>query len=268
MLVCAKAVHFTMAGQRNDYGKRLHAQPENIGNEESKRRNPTEEKESNAIGPEDTVYRYLCPLRRIGSIIGVGGDIAKQLRAETHAKIRISETIPGCEERVVTIYSSNEETNSFGDDDDLISPAQDALFRVHDRIVAEESQIDDGSEEPQQVTVRLLVPSDQIGCVIGKGGQVVQSIRSETGAQVRILSSEHLPPCALTSDELIQVTRSNTNSHYIQVQHTKLVSTCLQSNNFYTALLRITANKKLLGLIDLCISLQFAKHVMMDIPFG
>ncbi|KAI5679002.1 hypothetical protein M9H77_09952 [Catharanthus roseus] len=194
-----------MAGQRNDYGKRLHAQPENIGNEESKRRNPTEEKESNAIGPEDTVYRYLCPLRRIGSIIGVGGDIAKQLRAETHAKIRISETIPGCEERVVTIYSSNEETNSFGDDDDLISPAQDALFRVHDRIVAEESQIDDGSEEPQQVTVRLLVPSDQIGCVIGKGGQVVQSIRSETGAQVRILSSEHLPPCALTSDELIQI---------------------------------------------------------------
>ncbi|XP_071927824.1 KH domain-containing protein At4g18375 [Coffea arabica] len=194
-----------MAGQRNDYGKRMHSQSEYSANEGSKRRNPNEEKESNAIGPEDTVYRYLCPLRRIGSIIGVGGDIAKQLRAETHAKIRISEMIPGCEERVVTIYSSREETNSFGDDGDLISPAQDALFKVHERVVAEEVPIDDELEASQQVTVRLLVPSDQIGCVIGKGGQVVENIRNDSGAQVRILSSEHLPPCALSSDELIQI---------------------------------------------------------------
>lgn len=173
-----------MAGQRNDYGKRMHSQSEHSVSEGSKRRNPTDEKESNAIGPDDTVYRYLCPLRRIGSIIGVGGDIAKQLRAETHAKIRISEMIPGCEERVVTIYSSSEETNSFGDDSDLICPAQDALFKIHDRVVAEEVPIDDELEAPQQLTVRLLVPSDQIGCVIGKGGQVVQSIRNDSGAQV------------------------------------------------------------------------------------
>ena len=66
------------------------------------------------------------------------GYFAKQLRAETQAKIRIGETIPGCEERVVTIYGSSEETNSFGDDGDLVSPAQDALFRVHDRIIAED----------------------------------------------------------------------------------------------------------------------------------
>lgn len=200
-----------MAGQRNDYTKILHSHSENLADEGSKKRNPMEERESNSIGPEDTVYRYLCPLRRIGSIIGVGGDIAKQLRTETQAKIRISETIPGCEERVVTIYSASLETNSFENDGDLVSAAQDALFRVHDKIIAEESQADDGSEDPMQMTVRLLVPSDQIGCVIGKGGQVVQSIRSETGAQVRIFSSEHLPPCALASDELIQVQEETSN---------------------------------------------------------
>lgn len=194
-----------MAGQKNDYGKRSHYQSEYAGNGGSKRRNPTDDRDQNSIGSDDTVYRYLCPVRKIGSIIGRGGDIAKQLRAETQSKIRINETVPGCEERVVTIYSSSEETNTFVDTGDLISPAMDALFKVHDRIIADESLPDDEFEEAQQITVRMLVPSDQIGCVIGKGGQVIQNIRTETRAQVRVLNSEHLPPCAMSSDELLQV---------------------------------------------------------------
>ncbi|KAG8383079.1 hypothetical protein BUALT_Bualt05G0147300 [Buddleja alternifolia] len=190
--------------QRSDYGKQSQTPSDYPGNEVGRRRNPTDEKESNPIGPDDTVYRYLCPLRKIGSIIGIGGDIAKQLRAETHARIRISETIPGCDERVVTIYSSSEETNSY--ENESISPAQDALYRVHDLVVAEEVPVNGAFDEPLQVFVRLLVPSDQIGCVIGKGGQIIQNIRNETHAQIRILGREHLPPCALGSDELIQIT--------------------------------------------------------------
>lgn len=187
-------------GQRGDYGKGSPLISDISGNDGGKRRNASEE---NYIGPDYTVYRYLCPLRKIGSIIGIGGDIAKQLRAQTQARIRISETIPGCEERVITIYSASAETNEYGEE--LISAAQDALFRVHDRVVAEESPVNGTLEEPVQVIVRLLVPSDQIGCVIGKGGQIIQNIRNETLAQIRILGSEHLPPCALSSDELIQV---------------------------------------------------------------
>lgn len=190
-------------GQRSDYGKPSHIISDYSGNEGGKRRNANDEKEQNSIGLDHTVYRYLCPLRKIGSIIGIGGDIAKQLRAQTNARIRISETIPGCDERVVTIYSTSDETNSYGNEH--ICPAQDALFRVHDKVVAEELPVNGPFEEPLQVTVRLLVPSDQIGCVIGKGGQIIQNIRNETHAQIRILGSEHLPPCALSSDELIQV---------------------------------------------------------------
>ncbi|KAA8547972.1 hypothetical protein F0562_004401 [Nyssa sinensis] len=114
-------------------------------------------------------------------------------------------TVPRCEERVVTIYSTNEETNMFDDTDNQVCPAQDALFKVHDRVVADDLDADEDSEEAPQVTVRLLVPSDQIGCVIGKGGQIVQNIRNETGAQVRILKDDHLPSCALSSDELVQI---------------------------------------------------------------
>ncbi|KAH7835434.1 hypothetical protein Vadar_026120 [Vaccinium darrowii] len=194
-----------MAAQRNNYGKRSHAQTDYTGDGESKR-NPSDDRDQNTIGLEDTVYRYLCPVRRIGSIIGKGGEIAKQLRAETQAKIRISETVPGCEERVVTIYSSSKETNDLEDTGKLVSPAEDALFRVHERVVADESLGgDDEFEESQQVMVRMLVPSDQIGCILGKGGQVIQNMRAETGAQIRVISGEHLPPCASNSDELVQI---------------------------------------------------------------
>jgi poly(rC)-binding protein 2/3/4 len=194
-----------MAGQRNSYGKRTHSHSDYADDGGSKRRNHSDDRDSFSIGKEDTVYRFLCPGKRIGSIIGRGGEIVKQLRADSKAKIRIGETVRGCEERVVTIYSSSEETNRFDETDDLVCPAQDALFRVHDRVVAEDLGADEDMEENPQVTVKLLVPSDQIGGVIGKGGQIVQNIRSETGAQIRIVKDDHLPACALGSDELVQI---------------------------------------------------------------
>lgn len=192
-----------MAGHRNSYGKRSQGDYGDGGG--SKRRNPGDDRDTYAPGPEDTVYRYLCQGRKIGSIIGRGGEIVKQLRADTHSKIRIGESVPGCEERVITIFSTSDESNSLDDYGD-VCPAQDALFRVHERLISDEA-MDEGTEEgAPQVTARLLVPSDQIGCIIGKGGQIIQGIRSDTGAQIRILKNEHLPACAISSDELLQIT--------------------------------------------------------------
>lgn len=193
---------FKMAAQRNSYGKRSHDYSDNGGN---KRRNLGPDKDPFYIGSDDTVYRFLCPAKKIGSIIGKGGEIVKQLRANTRSKIRIGETVRGCEERVITIYSSSDETNDFDGSEERVCPAQDALFKVHEKIVADEMGSDDDREEAALVVVKLLVPSDQIGCIIGKGGQIVQNIRSDTGAQIRILKDNHLPACALSSDELVQV---------------------------------------------------------------
>ncbi|GAU14140.1 hypothetical protein TSUD_169650 [Trifolium subterraneum] len=186
-----------MAGQRTSYGnKRSHSHNDDGGNNKNRRRNPggDESRDTFQITQDDTVYRYLCPVRKIGSIIGRGGEIVKQLRADTKAKIRIGE---------------------------FVCPANDALIRIHQRVIAEDlrggggrggGEEDDEDEVMEKVdggdvvTAKLLVPSDQIGCVIGKGGQIVQNIRSETGAQIRILKDERLPLCALNSDELVQIT--------------------------------------------------------------
>ncbi|EOA23956.1 hypothetical protein CARUB_v10017173mg [Capsella rubella] len=173
---------------------------------------PRSDYDDNGVGFEDTVFRYLCPVRKAGSIIGKGGEIAKQIRAETKANMRINEALPGCDERVVTIYSTSEETNRIEDDEDFVCPAFDALFKVHDMIVGQELEDDDDddddeySEKQTVVTARMLVPSDQIGCLIGKGGQVIQNLRNETNAQIRVIS-DNLPLCALalSHDELLQI---------------------------------------------------------------
>ncbi|KAM7269823.1 hypothetical protein ACFE04_025320 [Oxalis oulophora] len=208
-----------MAGHRNSYGKRFHSDSDHDAGTKKRRNtsgsdnnNNNNNKERFSIDNEDTVYRYLCPIGRIGSIIGRGGEIVQQLRLDTKAKIRIGEIYHGSEERVVTIYSSSDETNTAEDTGDRITPAQDAFFRVHDKVIAEElhsvgdDDDHDGSEKEHKVTARLLVPADQVGCIIGKGGQIVQNIRSDTGVTIRILKDEHLPTCALQSDELVQIT--------------------------------------------------------------
>lgn len=58
------------------------------------------------------------------------------------------------------------------------------------------------------VVCRLLAPGGQVGCVLGKGGKIVEKIRLESGAQIRVFGKEHLPLCAAPSDELIQVSFS------------------------------------------------------------
>ncbi|KAI7731331.1 hypothetical protein M8C21_011216 [Ambrosia artemisiifolia] len=202
-----------MGGQRNSHGKRPHSQSDYNDHGRSKRRNNGDDRGYSSIGSNDTVYRYLCPSKKIGSIMGRGGEIIKQLRSETKAKVRIGETVSGCDERVVTIHSTSEETNDVDMHDDRVCPAMDALFKVHDRVVSDDQAADAESdrEETLQVTVRLLVPSDQIGCVIGKGGQIVQTIRSDTASQIRILKDNNLPACALSSDELLLISGEPSN---------------------------------------------------------
>lgn len=249
-----------MAGQRNTYGKRTNSQSDYSDNGGNKRRNPGDDRDQFVIDSEDTVYRYLCPVRKIGSVIGRGGEIVKQLRADTKSKIRIGETVPGCEERVVTIYSSSDETNALEDSGNYVCPAQDALYKVHDRVVAEDLHGDEESDGGHQVTARLLVPSDQIGCVIGKGGQIVQNIRGETGAQIRILKDEHLPPCALNSDELVQVIWMNCAQTFLilfEFVHYTLIPVLLLLDFFWSSNYKFHSCRKCNYIFTESISLLF-----------
>ncbi|KAJ9147355.1 hypothetical protein P3X46_029529 [Hevea brasiliensis] len=170
--------------------------------------------------PVDTVYRILCPSRKIGGVIGKGGSIVKALREETQAKITVADSVSGSDERVIIIYSSpekisrnqnNDEDSTVENEQETMEPlcaAQDALLKVHERIVEEDligGMTSDDDNESSIVTARLLVPNNMVGCLLGKRGDVIQRLRSETGASIRVLPADHLPICAMSTDELVQI---------------------------------------------------------------
>ncbi|MBA0686519.1 hypothetical protein Goari_014118, partial [Gossypium aridum] len=174
---------------------------------------------SGNLNPGDTVYRILCPSRKIGGVIGKGGNIVKALRQETRAKITVGDSVLGCDERVVVIYSSPSKVKEHNSDEDYggdnekevpkepCCAAQDALLKVHDRIVEEDlfgGIVSDDDNGNAVVTARLLVPNNMVGCLLGRGGDVIQRLRSGTGATIRVLPADHLPACAVATDELVQ----------------------------------------------------------------
>lgn len=155
-------------------------------------------------------FRLLCPLSHVGAVIGKSGSVIKQLQQSTGAKIRVEEPPFGSPDRVITIIAQvdsksrvNLGVNNNGnaeaekkEEEVEVSKAQGALIRVFELLAAE--------ADSDTVVCRLLTESSHAGAVIGKGGQMVESIRKETGCKIAI-RTENLPICADTDDEMVEV---------------------------------------------------------------
>ncbi|KAK7293944.1 hypothetical protein RJT34_16825 [Clitoria ternatea] len=156
--------------------------------------------------PSDTVFRILCPAAKSGDVATLEGD-----------GVRIFlDDFAGVDERVVVIVAGSEQPAACDE-----SAAQAALIRVFERIVDEDSGTSNSS-----VSCRLVAPTYQVGSVLGRGGKIVEKIRQESGAQVRVLPKDQIP-LPPTGDEFIQIT-----GNYSSVKKALLsVSSCLQDNN-------------------------------------
>ncbi|KAG9449209.1 hypothetical protein H6P81_009174 [Aristolochia fimbriata] len=140
---------------------------------------------------EEVVFRLLCSSDKVGSLIGKGGGIVRTLQVETGALIKVLESMPDSDEQVVFISAVENMEQKH-------SPAQEAVMRVHSRLAELVS-------DSALVSVRLLVPAQQIGCLLGKGGNIIAEMRRATGASIRIFVNEHVPKCAAPNDEVVQV---------------------------------------------------------------
>ncbi|CAI5535424.1 unnamed protein product, partial [Closterium sp. Naga37s-1] len=166
---------------------------------------------------------------RIGSLLGKHGVIIQSIRESTGARLKLADPIPGTDERVIIISARSDKNFCSGDaanDGDAAtdrpedwSVAQEALIRVHARIAdadgdnrefrdkdGPEGGSTNGAANSGGTPARLLVPSSQIGCLLGKGGSIIAGMRQDSGAHIRIFNKDKLPPCALPTDELVQVT--------------------------------------------------------------
>ncbi|XVF86205.1 hypothetical protein PTKIN_Ptkin18bG0021800 [Pterospermum kingtungense] len=142
---------------------------------------------------EEVVFKLLCQADKVGSLIGKGGSVIRALQGETGALIKIADTSLDLDERIVVISAREHAEQRY-------SPAQDAIIRVHSRIA------EIGFEPGSAVVACLLVHSQQIGYLLGKGGHIVTEMRRATGASIRVFSKEQLTKCAGSqNDEVVQV---------------------------------------------------------------
>ncbi|KAH9724180.1 RNA-binding KH domain-containing protein RCF3 [Citrus sinensis] len=140
---------------------------------------------------EDLVFRMLCPIDKVGRVIGESEGIVELLQNEIGVDLKVADPVDGSDEQIITISSEE------GPDDELF-PAQEALLHIQTRIV------DLGADKDNIITTRLLVPSSEIGCLEGRDGSLSEMRRS-TGANIQILSREEVPACVSGTDELVQI---------------------------------------------------------------
>ncbi|KAJ1396537.1 K-like proteiny domain [Sesbania bispinosa] len=166
----------------------------------------TEVKRVSSLEPkalqQEVTFRILCSNDRVGGVIGKGGGIVRALQGETGATISIGPAVAECEDRLITITASENSESRY-------SPAQKAAVLVYSRSVEAgiEKGIDSGLNKGSFVAARLVVPSNQVGCLLGKGGVIVSEMRKATGANIRIIGTDQVPKCASDNDQVVQVWR-------------------------------------------------------------
>ncbi|CAJ2667433.1 unnamed protein product [Trifolium pratense] len=163
-----------------------------------------------------TSYRILCHDLKAGGVIGKSGNIIKSIRQHTGAWINVHEPVGGDEERIIEI-SDTRRRDPEGRMP-AFSPAQEALLLIHERILESDPGFGVGEEEDEyggggrggggkRVSSRLVVSKMHVGCLLGKGGKIIEQMRHETKTQIRILPRDHtLPRCVAMSEEIVQVT--------------------------------------------------------------
>ncbi|KAM0048042.1 putative K domain-containing protein [Helianthus debilis subsp. tardiflorus] len=134
----------------------------------------------------ELILRVLCPFHKIGRVIGRGGASIKSVREASGARVDVDDTRR--DECIVTVQA----TESL---DDIKSMAVEAVLLLQEKI---------NEDDEENVSIRLLVPSKVIGCIIGKSGSIINEIRKRTRADVRISKGDK-PKCADANDELVEV---------------------------------------------------------------
>ncbi|XP_004486011.1 KH domain-containing protein At4g18375 [Cicer arietinum] len=137
---------------------------------------------------EELVVRMLCSSDKIGHVIGKGGGTIKRMRQTSGARIEVDDSKARREECLITITAT--ESSS-----DLKSIAVEAVLLLQEKI---------NDEDDTPVSIRLLVPSKVIGCIIGRSGSIINEIRKRTKADIQI-SRSNKPKYAEDNDELVEV---------------------------------------------------------------
>lgn len=124
----------------------------------------------------------MIPNYAAGAIIGKGGTNISELQNQYGAKIRLSpsrEFYPGTEERIVILTG---EVNQIVDLNNYI------IDKVH--VDSTEGPGVKLRDEERGQKVKIIVPNQTAGLVIGRAGATIKALQEETGAKIMISSRD------------------------------------------------------------------------------
>ncbi|XP_050235139.1 KH domain-containing protein At4g18375-like [Mercurialis annua] len=137
---------------------------------------------------EELILRVFCPFDKIGRVIGKGGGTIKSIRQSSGARIEVDDTKADHDECLITV-------TAIESPDDLKSMAVETILLLQGKI---------NDEDDDTVSIRFLVPSKVIGCIIGKSGSIINEIRKRTKADIHI-SKGQKSKRADSTGELVEV---------------------------------------------------------------
>ncbi|XP_061987366.1 protein BTR1-like isoform X3 [Populus nigra] len=180
-----------------------------------------------------TYIKLLVSNAAAGSVIGKGGATITDFQSQSGARIQLSknyEFFPGTSDRII-----------------LISGGIDDALKALELIIAKllsEIPTEDGDDAEPRMRVRLVVPNNACGSIIGKGGSIIKSFIEESHAGIKIspLDTDFL---GLT-DRLVTITgtleeqmhaidlilsKLTDDTHYLQNMHAPLSYAAYNSTN-------------------------------------
>ncbi|KAG6763484.1 hypothetical protein POTOM_030901 [Populus tomentosa] len=122
-----------------------------------------------------TYIKLLVSNAAAGSVIGKGGATITDFQSQSGARIQLSknyEFFPGTSDRII-----------------LISGGIDDALKALELIIAKllsEIPTEDGDDADPRMRVRLVVPNNACGSIIGKGGSIIKSFIEESHAGIKI----------------------------------------------------------------------------------
>ncbi|CAF1204566.1 unnamed protein product [Adineta steineri] len=124
----------------------------------------------------DYPLRILVPSDSVGAIIGKQGSTVKQIKQTTHAKVDVSKNeSTNTQERVIVIR---------GQQENCIQACREVL-----RIMYEDAQ---NKNKANEIVLKVLAHNNFIGRIIGKGGNIINSIKKETDTNITVSSINEL----------------------------------------------------------------------------
>ena len=139
---------------------------------------------SSQYGPavdEGNQVEMRVPNGVVGLIIGKGGETIQRIQAQTGGHLQIakeSEMKPGETTRLLTLKGTPSAIEDLKKKIEEIISGSSAAAKLQAAMGY--------SELPHAFVIKIPVPNDKVGCIIGRGGSTVKGIQEKTKAHVQI----------------------------------------------------------------------------------